>query len=228
MTWDVCTREEQVRPSHAAERKEWSDAAYEGNWVKIFEICASESYDMSRFANVTRLLPRSVMFDPTRSPSGYTVLHQAAYMRAPDDVVQALIALGCFRQLRTLDGKAQRPCDVAADRGFNHVAELLQPPPDLLPHISVGDMAKIQAHFVDVVIEESRGMFKPDEMRAVDLNVLREVKKIWMPVPGMYGGFTLRFEGDHLITESWCRVVEGSGMRNHITVNGTTLMASGF
>jgi hypothetical protein len=49
------------------------------------------------------------------------------------------------------------------------------------------DLLKIQEHFKELVIEESRGMFKPDEMRVVDLSVLREIKKVFMPVPGMYG-----------------------------------------
>jgi hypothetical protein len=86
-----------------------------------------------------------------------------------------------------LDGKAQRPTDIASERGFDHIAELLEPPPDLIPQISYADLLKIQEHFLELVIEESRGMFKPDEMRVVDLTVLREVKKAFMPVPGMYG-----------------------------------------
>jgi hypothetical protein len=86
-----------------------------------------------------------------------------------------------------LDGKAQRPMDIASERGFDHIAQLFEPPPDLIPHISYADLLKIQEHFLELVIEESRGMFKPDEMRVVDLTVLREVKKVSMPVPGMYG-----------------------------------------
>jgi hypothetical protein len=37
-TWDCCTREEQVRPAYAAERKSWANAAYEGNWGKILQV----------------------------------------------------------------------------------------------------------------------------------------------------------------------------------------------
>jgi hypothetical protein len=77
--------------------------------------------------------------------------------------------------------------DIASERGFDHIAELLKPPPDLIPQISYAHLLKIQEHFLELVIEESRGMFKPDEMRVIDLTVLREVKKVSMPVPGMYG-----------------------------------------
>jgi len=90
-------------------------------------------------------------------------------------------------QLRTLDGKAQRPTDVAAERGFENTARLLEPLPDLIPHISGADLFKIQARFNELVVEESRETFKPDEMRVIDLTVLREAKKVFMPVPGMYG-----------------------------------------
>jgi hypothetical protein len=48
-------------------------------------------------------------------------------------------------------------------------------------------LSKIQERLKGLVVEESRGMFKPGEMRVVDLTVLREVKKVFMPVPGMYG-----------------------------------------
>jgi hypothetical protein len=37
-TWDCCTREDQVSPEYAAERKSWADAAYEGNWGMSFQV----------------------------------------------------------------------------------------------------------------------------------------------------------------------------------------------
>jgi hypothetical protein len=90
------------------------------------------------------------------------------------------------------------------ERGFHHTAELLEPPPDLIPQISYADLLKIQEHFKELVIKESGGLFKPDEMRVVDLTVLREVNEVSMPVPGMYGvrewAFTSRrlfLKGNH-------------------------------
>jgi hypothetical protein len=50
----------------------------------------------------------------------------------------------------------------------------------------------------------------------------------------MYGGFryALRDEGGRryptLVTESWCRVLEGSGQRHQVTCRGYTLVAEGF
>ncbi|MEX1026384.1 MAG: hypothetical protein WD049_00020 [Candidatus Paceibacterota bacterium] len=54
----------------------------------------------------------------------------------------------------------------------------------------------------------------------------------WFAVSGMYGGFNYWFEGDgtnaKLISESWCRVVEGSGQRHEITESEHKLVDEGF
>src|SRR6266699_2274427 len=56
--------------------------------------------------------------------------------------------------------------------------------------------------------------------------------KAWFPVPGMYGGFSYWLEGDceqaRLVTESWSRVVDGSGQRHEVTAAGFKLLAEGF
>lgn len=48
----------------------------------------------------------------------------------------------------------------------------------------------------------------------------------------MYGGFAywLAYDGENakLITESWSRVVSGSGRRHEITARGSTLVEEGF
>jgi len=60
-------------------------------------------------------------------------------------------------------------------------------------------------------------------MKLPDLSQLlhyEDSTALWFSIPGMYGGFSywLEGEGEHakLITESWCRVVEGSGQRHEI------------
>ncbi|MCK6683895.1 MAG: hypothetical protein L6R30_15955 [Thermoanaerobaculia bacterium] len=54
----------------------------------------------------------------------------------------------------------------------------------------------------------------------------------WFAVPGMYGGFSYWIEGRgrniKLISESWSRVVEGSGQRHEINTSGCVLVAEGF
>lgn len=56
--------------------------------------------------------------------------------------------------------------------------------------------------------------------------------KAWFPIQGMYGGFCYWLEGEgdtaKLVTESWCRVVGGSGQRHQITAEGSKLVEEGF
>ncbi|PVG00201.1 hypothetical protein CPB86DRAFT_782801 [Serendipita vermifera] len=226
--WDCITREDEVKSEYAKARKKWADAAHQGDWDQVFKMIDEFSYDSRALANATRLLPKGVRPDPSKRPSGYTVLHQAAFHNASEDIAKALIALGCSRYLRTTDGLNQRATDIAESKGFNDLAVVLTPAVDKIPQVSDEDLAKIQQHFLKVVVEESHNYFKPETMKLPDLILLREVDKVWMPIPGMYGGFNLRFEENHLITESFCRVVGGSGRTNHITVDGATLVEEGW
>lgn len=56
--------------------------------------------------------------------------------------------------------------------------------------------------------------------------------KTWLPVNGMYGGFSYWLKGRgknvKLVAESWCRVVAGSGQRHEITAEGSELVEDGF
>ena len=71
-------------------------------------------------------------------------------------------------------------------------------------------------------------------LRLPELEPLLEMPelRLWFPVPGMYGGFHYRLDqiaGDPvLVTESWCRVVGGSGQRHLISSHGSLLIAEGF
>jgi len=77
--------------------------------------------------------------------------------------------------------------DIARERGFTSLSAILEPPSDLLPQISPSALEEIQEHFEAVVNYEARGIFKPESMLVADVGLLREVEKIWMPIPGMYG-----------------------------------------
>lgn len=55
---------------------------------------------------------------------------------------------------------------------------------------------------------------------------------MWFPVPGMYGGFSYELSvvsgSPVLISESWCRVVGGSGQRHLVSPHGSLLLEEGF
>jgi hypothetical protein len=71
-------------------------------------------------------------------------------------------------------------------------------------------------------------------LRLPELEPLLELDRpqIWFPILEMCGGFNFRLiverEDVKLISESWSRIVGGSGQGNVVTVEGNTLEAEGF
>lgn len=157
--------------------------------------------------------------------SWYTPLHQAAWHGAPAEVVGRLVALGAFRSLRTATGLRAR--DIADERGHRHLLEVLQPP----SHHSCDEetLPWLELHLANLVESRIRPQL-PIRLRHPSLEVLLELPggHLWYPVPGMYGGFSIRLREDHLYVESWVRVVGGSGRGHVITRDGAVLVRSGF
>ena len=91
-----------------------------------------------------------------------------------------------------------------------------------------------EGHFHALIHERAGRLLDEQEVALPDLKEsLRSAEvKSWLPVPGMYGGFSYWFdrlgENPRLITESWCRVVGGSGQRHEVTVKGIRLLEQGF
>lgn len=95
-------------------------------------------------------------------------------------------------------------------------------------------VSAIQQHFHRVILERAAAHVEQHKVTLPDLSVYAKGQhaECWLPIPGMYGGFVYYFErgGEHalLVSESWSRVVEGSGQCHHITAEGSTLVKSGF
>ena len=77
-------------------------------------------------------------------------------------------------------------------------------------------------------------MLKESGFRLPELLILLELPeaKMYCPIPGMYGGFSywLTETGNNakLVSESWCRVVGGSGQCHQVTAAGSKLVEEGF
>ena len=98
--------------------------------------------------------------------------------------------------------------------------------------MSESDLQAIEQHFHTLIREVSLGL--SDEHR-VSLPTVSDLlasvdEALWLPIPGMAGGFSYCLNKDKtvLTVESWCRIVEGSGLRHEITKTGYTLVAEGF
>jgi hypothetical protein len=92
----------------------------------------------------------------------------------------------------------------------------------------------IQQHFHEVIRGRAGALVDQHGLKLPELAPLlsSDEPEAWFPIPGMYGGFSYRLEGEgesaKLIAESWCRVVGGSGQRHEITAQGSTLIDEGF
>lgn len=196
---------------------------------------AAKCYDWPRVMEIVRSLPDLVNTARPGGGSLYAPLHQAAHGGASAGVVEELVRAGAWRTLQNARG--ERPLDVAERCGHHHLLGVLEPV--LQRRVPTGVLLKIQAHFHAVILGRAKTEFnvevlREEGLRLPELEPLLEVEAetVWFPVPGMYGGFSYGLRSDGvdavLVSESWCRVVDGSGERHEITSAGSHLVAAGF
>jgi hypothetical protein len=214
--WDGLTRPETLKQEFVRVRQELADAAKNYDWTGVMAILSEHQ----ELINTTRLGGSSL----------YAPLHQAAHGGAPSEIVDKLIGLGAWRTLQNVRG--ERPVDVAARRGHLHLLGILAP--DLKRSVPIGILLKMQAHFHTVIRGRAEKEVQQHRLRLPELEPLLEFDdlRVWFAVPGMYGGFNYWLLADgvkpKLESESWCRVVEGSGERHAISLAGSRLIAEGF
>ena len=216
IVWDGITRAETLHEEAVQLRHRLADAAKSYNWPRVFELLSEHN----ELVNTTR-------------PGGsslYAPLHQAAHAGAPVEVAQRRIGMQAFRTLQNARG--ERPVDIAERRGHRHLLDVLAPA--YKHHVPAGVLLKIQFHFHAVIRKRIDRQLPDHGLRLPELEPLLKLDRpqMWFPVPGMYGGFSYRLESDgveaKLVSESWCRVVDGSGQRHEITSEGGRLVEEGF
>jgi hypothetical protein len=141
-----------------------------------------------------------------------------------------LVDLGAWRTLQNARG--ERPVDLAERFGHSHLKDVLTP--IFKRHVPADVLRKVQMHFHATI----RGRIEPLKLggglRLPELAPLLEFEgsNFWFAVPGMYGGFSYWLENEgvdaKLVSESWCRVVGGSGQRHEVTSFGSRLVEEGF
>lgn len=214
--WDGITQGEALHEQAAQTRHALADAAKAHDWPRVLELLSAHP----ELVNTTRLGGKSL----------YAPLHQAAHGGAPVEVVQRLIGMGAFRTLQNARG--ERPIDIAERQGHRHLLGVLAPKHE--HHVPLGVLRQVQAHFHAVIRGRAEELVNEHQLRLPELEPLLELERpqMWFPVPGMYGGFSYRLEAAgveaKLVSESWCRVVGGSGQRHEITSAGSRLVEEGF
>ncbi|MEV4488638.1 ankyrin repeat domain-containing protein [Micromonospora coxensis] len=217
-TWDGITRGTSLSDWALTARNELADRARAYDWAGVLTVLAAPG--AWGWVNATR----------PDGTSRWAPLHQAARAGAPVEVVQRLVELGAWRGLRTADG--ERPVDIAVRAGHAHLTEVLTPP--RLLDVPDGELRAVQEHFHGLIRARVGALVDEHRLRLPELEVLLEMPPddTWFAVPGMYGGFTYRLAVDEgrakLTTESWMRVVGGSGRRHEITQEEVVLVAQGF
>ena len=216
MEWPGITLSRTLNQDLVPSRHTIADAAKRYDWARLLELLSRHG----GMINVSRI----------DGKAWYAPLHQAAHGGAPVDVVERLIRLGAWRTLRNAAG--ERPVDVAARRGHPHLLGILEPVHE--HRVPQETVLAIQSHFHAVIRGRADELVREHELRLPELEPLLELDEpeMWFPVPGMYGGFKYRLDlrgGEtKLISESWCRVVGGSGQRHEITAAGSQLVDEGF
>ena len=216
IAWDGITRAEGLDEDAMRVRHALADAARGADWPLVFELLAAHR----ELVNSTRL----------NGSSRYTPLHQAAHGDAPVEVIRRLVHLGAWRSLRNARG--ERAVDVAERCGHRRLIGALTP--EYRRDVPLEDLRNIQLHFHIVIQGRAKALIREHALRLPELEPLLELASphTWFPVPGMYGGFSYELKVSELpvtlVSESWSRVVGGSGQRHEITTVGSRLVEEGF
>ena len=194
-----------------------ADVGYRADWNALLALLRKHP----QLANAVRL----------EGSSHYAPLHQAAWHGAPLSATAGLVGNGAWRMLR--NAKGERPIDVAERKGHRHLIDLLRP--EIGRGVPNDVLSAVQAAFHATIVgrigrdREASGLSLPQLGPMLEHGL---EGPWWFPVPGMYGGFSYWLEKDGkdalLISESWNRVIGGSGERHEITASGSRLVATGF
>ncbi|RAR09006.1 ubiquitin-conjugating enzyme family protein [Stemphylium lycopersici] len=168
--------------SYLWRRDSISQAAHEGRWVQVFELLdlAAQKYG-ENWSNVVRL----------KSPheanglSFWTLLHQAAYLRAPVNIIKKLVDRGSL--------------NIARESGHVHLAGMLAPVIQLtVPHQT---LARLQSLFHEIIRADwgtqMAHLVLPDLVALTELRV----PEMWFPVGEQHENkhirYTIRREGQN-------------------------------
>lgn len=176
-------------------------------------------------------------------PKGrWTFLHHCAFYNAPISVLEEINTRDFYKSFKDSDGKLAE--DWVKSNAAPNYKDLFKPK-YALSNLNLAKLSKIENRFHEVISSRSKN-FNGDEKNNLILPILSvylekragnssTTRSGYCAIPGMYGGFKIDFEltedksdVNALITDSWCRIVGGSGQQHRCTENKWELVDEGF
>lgn len=163
-------------------RDRLADAAYYGDWDEV-----EATIDDAREHGL-RSWPNCYRIGSSRSPSGWTPLHQAAFLSAPKSAVRMLVDQGASRTLQTvwtssseLPFRNMTALEMARFLGFKHLFDVLSP---IIHHsIPCATLHKLQQNFHNLIRGDLAGRPEGAHLRLPELELLTELENPEMYFP---------------------------------------------
>lgn len=109
------------------------------------------------------------------------------------------------------------------------------PPEDREPVATdAPELARVQAHLHDLIRSRAGAAVSEGglSLPVLQTDVGTQDDPLWFAIEGMHGGFKYWWDSSakrlRLMTESWSRVVAGSGQLHEVTATGARLLGQGF
>lgn len=195
----------------------WTSAR-DGNWDKVIEMIPvrDDGY-------VERCWPEVNAYCLFHD-SQYSLLHFAAHMGAPTEVVRRLLAMGAWRTLQNARG--ERPMDLARKHSREHLLSLLEP--EYKRHVPLGILLRMQERFHEALRcwDNLHRMFDKYRFRLPQLEPMLEVEPVEFrfSVEVWVGGFNYELVQDglepRLICSGYSRVSGGTEGKIEVTPSG--------
>ncbi|KAI1177870.1 hypothetical protein F4777DRAFT_167691 [Nemania sp. FL0916] len=186
-------------------RQHLSDAAFFGNWPRLFEILeeARDQFNES-WVNAIRMKP----YAQADIMSFWTPLHQAVYMGAPVSVVERLINMGASRTLRTRWTEFDHLNMTALELAYNLEETDLQDVlcPIIRNTVPTDILTRLQRNFHSLIQQQMEDLVDVSKLYLPLLEPLTELhtSAVWFPIrcerPGT--GYLYRLDGRDLLVRS--------------------------
>jgi hypothetical protein len=163
-------------------RDRLADAAYYGDWDEV-EATVDDAHEHG-----LRSWPNCYRLGSFRGPTGWTPLHQAAFLSAPESAVRMLVDQGASRTLQTvwtssseLPFRNMTALEMARFLGFKHLFDVLSP---VIHHsVPCATLHKLQQNFHYLIRGDLAARPEDAHLRLPELDLLTELENPEMYFP---------------------------------------------